>query len=493
MQKYQIALAFIFLLSLSDVSGQYFRGLQESSTLKPSINANWAPMNSYSTGALVSYNGATYKCLQAHTSLIEWTPQATPSLWQVTSTTCSIAPNAPNGLASSATTSTGTTLTWIKTDAPAGCLVFGYTIFQNGAAIYTGITSNTYQVQDLTPSTSYQFSVSAINSHGNSSNSVPINVVTLGNNNDQYVSPPAPAPVPQPVKPINSGQKEFIPYVDMGLVAMRNLSEISRQSGVKKFTLAFITGDGCTPQWFGQYNVPGETELKGIIDSYGRDNVIISFGGAYGTELAESCGTVAGTQAAYQSVIDYYGVLNLDFDIEGQVLGRDDITDIRNQAIAGLQQKNPGLIVSYTLPAVPYGLGGEGVKLMASAKKFGVDVNLVNLMCMDYGSYFDPNDMANHAINAVKNAMIQLENQGMTPQMGITPMIGLNDVVPEVFGLDDAQTVLNYARSEPRVQRMSMWSIARDNGDCVGTVSYGCSGINQNDYAFARAFQAIEN
>jgi chitodextrinase len=491
MQKHQFALAVVFLLLLSNASAS-LRGLQQvSSTLKPSTStANWAPSNVYSVGAMVSYNGATYKCIQAHTSNLEWNPQSTPSLWQPVSTTCNSVPNAPTGLTASSTSTSSTTLTWTKVTPPAGCLVFGYTIFQNGVAITTGITSNTYQVQGLTASTSYQFAIGAVNSAGNSSNSASITVTTLGGNNQN--PSPAPTPAPQPA-PSQSSKKEFVPYVDMGLTQMRNLTEISRQSGVKKFTLAFIQGDGCTPKWFGQYAVPGETDLKSIIDAYGKDNIIISFGGAAGTELAESCGTVASTQAAYHSVIDYYGVQNLDFDIEGEVLGRDDITDIRNQALANLQKANPGLVISYTLPAVPTGLGGEGVKLMASAKKYGVNVSLVNLMTMDYGAYYNPNAMADNAINAVKNAMAQMSAQGQTPQMGITPMIGINDVVQEVFTLADAQTVLAYAQSEPRVQRLAMWSIARDNGDCVGTVSYGCSGVSQSDYAFASIFNKIQN
>jgi chitinase len=43
--------------------------------------AAWAAGKAYSTGALVQYQGKTYSCLQAHTSLADWTPSAVPALW----------------------------------------------------------------------------------------------------------------------------------------------------------------------------------------------------------------------------------------------------------------------------------------------------------------------------------------------------------------------------------------------------------------------------
>lgn len=43
----------------------------------------WAPNTAYAVNALVSYNGATYKCIQAHTSLQGWEPSNVPALWQL--------------------------------------------------------------------------------------------------------------------------------------------------------------------------------------------------------------------------------------------------------------------------------------------------------------------------------------------------------------------------------------------------------------------------
>ncbi|MGB8451915.1 MAG: chitobiase/beta-hexosaminidase C-terminal domain-containing protein [Anaerocolumna sp.] len=43
----------------------------------------WAPNIAYALGDLVTYNGKTYKCILAHTSLTSWEPPAVPVLWQL--------------------------------------------------------------------------------------------------------------------------------------------------------------------------------------------------------------------------------------------------------------------------------------------------------------------------------------------------------------------------------------------------------------------------
>lgn len=45
------------------------------------VISEWAYPIAYSKDQLVTFNGTTYKCLQAHTSQSGWTPVAVPSLW----------------------------------------------------------------------------------------------------------------------------------------------------------------------------------------------------------------------------------------------------------------------------------------------------------------------------------------------------------------------------------------------------------------------------
>lgn len=55
-----------------------------TTTVPPAANA-WAAGATYAVGDTVTYNGKTYRCLQAHTAYDPtWTPAATPALWKET-------------------------------------------------------------------------------------------------------------------------------------------------------------------------------------------------------------------------------------------------------------------------------------------------------------------------------------------------------------------------------------------------------------------------
>ncbi|ETK30884.1 cellulose-binding protein [Microbispora sp. ATCC PTA-5024] len=54
-------------------------------TPTPTVTApagTWAPGTAYKVGDQVTYNGAKYQCLQAHTALVGWEPPNTPALWK---------------------------------------------------------------------------------------------------------------------------------------------------------------------------------------------------------------------------------------------------------------------------------------------------------------------------------------------------------------------------------------------------------------------------
>ena len=45
----------------------------------------WVVGKEYAVSDRAQYNGTLYKCVQAHTSQADWTPDATPALWVVVS------------------------------------------------------------------------------------------------------------------------------------------------------------------------------------------------------------------------------------------------------------------------------------------------------------------------------------------------------------------------------------------------------------------------
>ncbi|MED7928140.1 cellulose binding domain-containing protein [Nonomuraea sp. LP-02] len=104
-------------------------------------------------------------------NLAEWRDWATPALGDSTSDTSP--PTAPSGLAASATTSTGTTLTWTAATDDTG--VTGYDVLRapgaSGGTFAQAGTSATTSFSDtgLTPGTTYRYQVRARDAAGNTS------------------------------------------------------------------------------------------------------------------------------------------------------------------------------------------------------------------------------------------------------------------------------------------------------------------------------------
>lgn len=102
-------------------------------------------------------------------------------------------------------------------------------------------------------------------------------------------------------------QKVFAPYVDVNITNF-NIMDSINETGVIYYHLAFILDQGgCKPAWGKSIPLDQNHMLDEIqtIRSMGGD-VIVSFGGALGTELAMGCKNVSSLQAAYQSVINKY-------------------------------------------------------------------------------------------------------------------------------------------------------------------------------------------
>ncbi|MEV5939111.1 chitinase [Streptomyces sp. NPDC051994] len=222
--------------------------------------------------------------------------------------------------------------------------------------------------------------------------------------------------------------------------------------------------------------------------------VRVSFGGQAGKELALTCRTPAELAAAYGTALDAAGSAEADFDIEGAALTDTASLTRRAEAIA-LLQKQRALKVTFTLAVLPTGLTPQGTALLTSAKEHGVKISTVNIMTMDYGPSFR-GDMADYAARAATAAHDQLQKAlGLSDAaawqgLGITSMIGVNDVKGETFTLGDAAKVRKFAQDKG-VGRLSLWVTYRDQ-KCPTNINSAvaqasCSGVDQRPGDFAKA------
>lgn len=112
---------------------------------------------------------------------------------------------------------------------------------------------------------------------------------------------------------------------------------------------------------------------------------------------------------------------------------------------------------------------------------------------MDYGSGVAPNGatgMGGYAIQAAQATYDQARSAGLNTKIGITPMIGQNDVQGEIFRLEDAKQLVEWAKTVDWVAEISMWSVNRDTSK-LGPL-YASSQIQQGDYDFCRVLGAFE-
>ena len=254
------------------------------------------------------------------------------------------------------------------------------------------------------------------------------------------------------------------PYLQISTSDQGDMTADMSATGLKYYTLAFLTPkSGCTPEWEnGGYGVGQFNSQIDALQAAGG-NVIVSFGGAQGGELAQTCTSVSSLTAAYANVVNTTGATRLDFDIEGGVLSDTSATSLRDQALAALQAEDPAVQVDFTLAVNPTGLptgSGSEYALLQDAKSKGVKVSMVNIMTMDFGDGQNALADAESAAQATAGQLASLygiSSSAAYGMMGLTPIAGQNDD-NEDFTIANANTLESFATSKG-VGELSFWEV----------------------------------
>ncbi|MFJ5954489.1 glycosyl hydrolase family 18 [Paenarthrobacter sp. NPDC092416] len=286
----------------------------------------------------------------------------------------------------------------------------------------------------------------------------------------------------------------------------------------KSVVLSFIVADakdGCAPSWGSFYSLDAaatDLDLDRRIARLRQNggDIAVSFGGLSNQELSTACTDDTRLQDAYSTVVDRYGLTTIDLDMEGAALADKNAIARQAKAMAVLQQnrqaQGKGLSLWLTLPVSPAGLTAEGTAAVEQMLAAGVKLTGVNIMTMDYGdsraagqSMLQASIAAAEATHAqlgdiYANAGQDLGAQTLWRKLGLTPMIGQNDIVADVFTLEDAHGLHDFAQNKG-IGRMSMWSLNRDaecgpNYPTLSVVSGACSGVPQGGTRFSSALSA---
>ena len=307
---------------------------------------------------------------------------------------------------------------------------------------------------------------------------------------------PTPSPTPTPTSPPPSGSWTHPVYFMPLDNDPPSVSQIIAGSGEKEFNLSFVLdAGGCTPAWDGDSSelVSDDTAVLADVQAIraAGGNVAVTFGGYNGTELGTDCGSASALAAAYQEVITKYGLTRVDFDYENGAL--DSNTAIRFGAIHILEQEDPSLQVSLTIPMTTVGFPGTGTAEIDAAVANGARLDVINIMDFDVGLTSGTETAQTEAI--AKDAVSQLESiYGWTAtqawsHLGITLMNGHTDQPSELFEQSDFDNILAFAQANGAAL-YSFWSVNRDFECPAGAVEPWnpgtCSGITQNPYDFTK-------
>jgi len=278
------------------------------------------------------------------------------------------------------------------------------------------------------------------------------------------------------------------PYLYNGWGDPPSPTTITNATGVKWFTLAFVLSNGyCNPQWDGSRPLTGGVDQQTVNTVRGNGgDVIPSFGGYSGNKLESSCSSAGELAAAYQKVIDAYGLKAIDIDIEADAYSNPTVQQRTVDALKTVKSKNPGLKTYITIGTDKTGPDTSLIKRAASSR---LTVDAWAIMPFDFGGAGQnmgnlTKQAAEGLKSALKSAYGYSDDQAYR-DMGISSMNGITDN-NETVTVNDFQTILAYAQQH-HLARLTFWSANRDR-PCTGGSADSCSGVGQSNWDYTRVF-----
>ncbi|WP_338979253.1 hypothetical protein [Spiroplasma endosymbiont of Panzeria rudis] len=276
--------------------------------------------------------------------------------------------------------------------------------------------------------------------------------------------------------------------------------------------------------------------LKPLVKNDGFNNIVVAYGGAASTvgynpwdvaytlsnkDINKAVAMLQPALIEYQERITKFAgfetkdmPLNLDLDIEGINFDSDHINEMKVlfTTLTKMKRNNQNWNFSVTLPVMPTGLVGRDIEnvikialeIYQKADLKVEDLFTINIMAMDYGEIVGQEvidkgltffDIAKQAIKSTANQYFELIKQyfpksnllltDVYQKLGITPMIGINDVNNNYFTLEDAKDLYNWAQTN-KLANIRIWLLNRDSNGKIdevwGTNNHGLKYLNEGDF-----------
>ncbi len=269
----------------------------------------------------------------------------------------------------------------------------------------------------------------------------------------------------------SAGAPRFIysPYKHLPKPAPQFIEADNKLSGAGGLSWAFATGE-CGDEKWGLYS--GQQVADANVRAFNEAGIgyVVSTGGEGGVFTCASDEGMERFIARYDSP----RLQGLDFDIEANQSAEQVGSLILR--IKAAQIKHPQLRYSFTVAthAASDGsnksLNAQGETILATLRRHGVRDFTFNLMVMDYGpgtrkvcvlksGKGKGCDMGKSALQAARN--VNRKYALPMTQLELTPMIGVNDVVENVFTLDDARLLASQVHKR-KLAGLHFWSLGRD-------------------------------
>jgi hypothetical protein len=321
----------------------------------------------------------------------------------------------------------------------------------------------------------------------NSANGTRLQIWTCFGGANQQWNLPSGATTPPPPGP---GAMAVAPYIYNGWGSPPSPTTIMSATGVKWFTMAFVLSNGyCNPQWDGGRPLTGGVDQNTVnaVRNAGGD-VIPSFGGYSGNKLESSCSSAGELAAAYQKVINAYGLKAIDIDIEADAYSNATVQQRTVDALKTVRANNSGIKLYVTFGS---GQSGPDSSLVNRAASAGLTVDGWTIMPFDFGGAGQ--NMGNLTMQAAEGLKNTVRNAyGYSDDVayrhsGISSMNGITDN-NETVTLNDFNTILGYA-NQHHLARLTFWSANRDR-PCSSAYPNNdtCSGVSQQNWDFTRIF-----